>query len=292
MIQFRKLLHEDYDDILDISKDIWDGTDYLPAVYHKWVDDKGIFLGGIDVEKEKVVAVGKLSVLSDGSGWLEGLRVHINYRGLKLGKRMTEEILSRAIKALEEGAINKVAFATHIGNVESINMMEKLNFKVVEAQVLAIKNISKVAPNLTKDSFVIEPWDISYEEFVNHTYMKRRNGLLPLAFVFEQVNNELFESLKANNCFVKINGHEGLFKYKGEPNFIAMEDNFEGLNTFMDYYLLSYKDKGVQEIYTPIYQEDKELIESLKAAGYISCADWETDYFYYVHAEDAERGHD
>jgi len=282
MIEFRKLTHEDYEDIVDIAKDIWEGGDYLPSVFHKWVDDKGIFLGGIDVEKNKVVAVGKMSILLDGSGWLEGLRVHINYRGLKLGKKITEELLKMAVKALEEGSINKIAFATHIGNVESKTMMEKIGFKLKEAQVLAIKNLGKVEPQLSIESFNIEPWNISFEEFTNHPYIKRRNGLLPLAFVFEKVNYKVYENLKVNNCFVKINGHKGLFKYKGEPNFVAMDDTFEGINTFMDYYLLSYKDEGVEEIFTPILYEDQQLIEKLKIAGYTSWSDWKKDYLYYI----------
>jgi len=282
MIEFRKLVHEDYEDIVDIAKGIWGGNDYLPAVFHKWVDDKGIFLGGVDAEKGKVVAVGKMSILTDGSGWLEGLRVHIDYRGLKLGRRITEELLERAEKALEEGNIKKIAFATHIGNVESKTMMEKLNFQLKETQVLAIKNISKVELGVNVESFKVEPWEISYEEFINHPYIKRRNSLLPLAFVFEEVNNELYENLKVSNSFVKINGHCGLFKLKGEPNFIAMDDTFEGINTFMDYYLLSYKGIGIEEIFTPIHQQDKELIESLKNAGYVSWSDWQPDYLYYV----------
>lgn len=282
MIVFRKLTHDDYEDIVDISKDIWEGGDYLPSVFHKWVDDKGIFLGGVDIDNHKVVAVAKLSILYDGSGWLEGLRVHINYRGLKLGMRTTQEILIRATKALENGIINKIAFATHINNIESKTMMEKLNFKIVETQVLAIKNISSLGSNINIDDFHIELWDITFEEFRDHPYIKRRNGLLPLAFVFEEVTYELYESLKANNSFVKINGHYGLFKYKGEANFIAMEDTFEGINSFMNYYLLKYEKSGAKEIFTPICPKDMDLIENLKSSGYTSWSDWQPDYLYYI----------
>ena len=282
MIVFRKLTHEDYEDIVDISKDIWDGGDYLPSVFHKWVDDKGFFLGGVDIENNKVVAVAKLSILYDGSGWLEGLRVHKNYRGQKLGKRITEEILKRATEALENGLINKIAFATHITNIESKTMMEKLNFKLKETQVLAIKNILNIESNIKIEDFHLESWDVTFEEFKNHPYLKSRNGVLPLAFVFEEVTQKLYESLKENNSFVKINGHYGLFKYKGEASFIAMEDTYDGINTFMDYYLLRYKEKGTEEIFTPVCPEDKSLLEKLKSAGYTSWSDWKPDYLYYV----------
>lgn len=282
MIEFRKLTKEDYEDIVDISKDIWGGGDYLPGVFHKWVEDKGIFLGGVDLDNNKVIAVVKLSILDDGSGWLEGLRVHINFRGKKLGKKITEEILIRSREELKKGTINKIAFATHITNIESKTMMEKLNFKIQEAQVLAIKNISSVDCNISVGDFVLEPWNISYEEFKNHPYIKKRNGLLALAFVFEEVTEKLYENLKRNDSFIKVNGHTGIFKYKGEPNFISMEDTFEGINTLMDYYLLNYKAKGVEEIFTPICTEDKTLMEKLKVQGYTSWADWQPDYLYYI----------
>lgn len=282
MIVFRKLTHEDYEDIVDISKDIWEGGDYLPSVFHKWVDDKGIFLGGVDIDNNKVVAVAKLSILYDGSGWMEGLRVHKNYRGQKLAKRATEELLKRANEALENGVINKVALATHITNIESRTMMEKLNFKLKETQILVIKSISSLDPDINIEDFHIEPWNITFEEFKNHHYIKRRNGLLPLAFVFEEVTLELYESLKANNSFVKINGHYGLFKYKGEANFIAMEDTYDAINTFMDYYLLSYKSSGAKEISTPVCPQDEALIEKLKSVGYTSWANWKPDCLYYI----------
>lgn len=282
MIVFRRLTHDDYEDIIDISKDIWEGGDYLPSVFHKWVDDKGIFLGGVDMDNNKVVAVAKLSILYDGSGWLEGLRVHTNYRGVKLGKRITEEIMKKATEALANGFINKIAFATHINNIESKTMMEKLNFKLKETQVLAIKNISAVDSNINIEEFHIEPWDISYEEFKNHPYIKKRSGLLPLAFIFEEVTYELYESLKTNDSFVKINNHYGLFKYKGEVNFIAMEDTIEGINAFMDYYLLKYGKSGAKEIFTPICPKDEELIGKLKSSRYTSWSNWEPDYLYYI----------
>ena len=285
MIEFRRLTHEDYEDILDISKDIWEGNDYLPKVFHTWVDDKGIFLGAIDVERDKVVALAKLSLLGDGTGWLEGLRVHIDYRGQKLAKSITEKLLEQAKQSLHKGNMNRIAFSTYIDNIESRTMMEKLNFHIVQAHTLAIKNVSALLPSITERDFTVEPWDISYEDFKNHEYFKKRNGLLPLAFVFQEITHELYNELKKSHCFIKIEGHIGIFKYKGEPNFLAMEDTYNAVDTFMNYYLLKYKDEGIDEIYTPLLTEDKLLIGRLKASGYYSWSDWQPDYLYYVYKE-------
>lgn len=283
MIELRRLTNEDYEDILDISKGIWGGTDYLPRIFHKWVEDKGIFLGAVDKEKNKVIAVAKLSVLYDGSGWLEGLRVHKDYRGQKIGKKISSELLDMAKKELEEGKINKIAFATHISNEESKTMMEKMNFKIKEAQMFMLKKMNKLEAGISLESFNVEPWDISFEEFESHPYFVKRKGQLSLAFVFEEVTEKLFEDLKEHNCFVKVNGHGGLYKYKGEPYFVAMEDNAEAINAFMDHYLLKFKDKGIKEILTPVLPEDRDLISGLEKLGYEQWGDGKPDYLYYVY---------
>jgi hypothetical protein len=51
----RLLEHEDYNDICEISKNIWDGQDYLPGVYHEWVDSPGLFVGIEDIVKKYVI---------------------------------------------------------------------------------------------------------------------------------------------------------------------------------------------------------------------------------------------
>lgn len=282
MIVFRKLTHEDYDDIVDISKNIWGGGDYLPMVFHKWVDDKGFFLGAVDSDKNKVVAVDKFSILPDGTGWLEGLRVHIDYRGQKIGRDIAEETLRMAKELLKEGKVNKLAFATHISNIESKTMMEKRNFVVEEVQILATRETQSLDSSLSLNNFKIEPWGISYEQFKHIPYLKRRNGLLPLAFVFQEVTEELYEQIKEEEGFIKINGHPGIFKYKGEPNFVAVEDTFEGIDTFMNYSLLKYGNE-VKEVYTPVLTEDIELIKKLKENNYTSWYQWQPDYLYYIY---------
>ena len=131
MIIYRKLVHEDYDDIADICKDIWGGTDYLPEIFHKWVDDKGLFLGAVDTDTGKVIGTDKYSVLYDGTGWLEGLRIHKDYRGQGIGKEIAIRTYRKTLEDLRSGRINKIAFSTHISSVESISLMKKLGLQMV-----------------------------------------------------------------------------------------------------------------------------------------------------------------
>lgn len=283
MIEFRRLTHEDYEDICDISMDIWGGTDYLPKVFHKWVDDDGFFLGAIENTNNKVIGVAKLSILPDKSAWLEGLRVHKQYRGLKIAREISETLLNIAKDYLKEGKVKKIAFATHIENIESITLMNKLNFKLTEHHYVFYKEYTYLDSKYTISDFSIEPWNLTYEEFIKLPYLNKRNGYLDLAFIFQEPTIELFNDLKTAGAFITINGCNGIFKIKGEPNFSAVDETYEAINTFMNYFLLKYKNSNFSCPVTTITEKDEYILQRLKNENYGSWSDWQVDYLYYVY---------
>lgn len=283
MIIVRDLQHEDYSDVLEICKDIWDGTDYLPQLFHGWVDDKtGIFVGAVDTATNKVIGTDKYTVFADGTGWLEGMRVHKDYRGRKIGKLLTDYVVAHAKAELQGGKVNKVAFSTHASAIESVNMMKKLNFQIEQKHILARKDFENLDPSLNRSDFVVKPWDVTYEEFINLPFIKRRKNLFHIAFIFQRPTIQLFNYLKDRNCFVQINNYKGIYLYKGEPHFITAEESFQAINTFMNYYLLTLKDHSNGSPLFSVLEEDTALIEKLKAANYSTWTDWQSDYFYFV----------
>ena len=283
MIEYRKLAHEDYDDILDICKDIWGGTDYLPEIFHKWVDDKGLFLGAVDTDANKVIGTDKYSVLYDGSGWLEGLRTHTDYRGRGIGKELALRTFNKALEDLGSGRINKIAFSTSALSVESISLMTKLGFKLKQEYKFIWKEYSDADNSLSIGDFAAESWKPSYDEFANLPYIKRRDGILPFVFLFQKPTPELYEELLKEKCFVSINGHKGLFKLKGDPHFIVFDESFEGINTFMNYYLLTLAGKCPVPPLVSVMPADTELIEALNAAGFGMMDPSTCDYLYYIY---------
>ncbi|ERI95043.1 acetyltransferase, GNAT family [Clostridiales bacterium oral taxon 876 str. F0540] len=283
MIELRKLTTEDYDDIVDISKSIWEGSDYLPKLFHKWVNDEGCFLGAVDTEKNKVIGVGKFSILHDNTGWLEGLRTHVDYRGKKIARLISEKLIKISKLYLQEGKINKIGFATYIDSVESITLMQKLGFKLEEKLYLINKEYDNLDPKLSLYDFKVEPWKLTYEDFLNLDYIKKRNGLLDLAFVFQKPTLELYNELVQNEGFVIINGYKGIIKLKSEAYFAVEGDDFDGINTFMNYCLLKYKNTGLSAPLTTFTEQDKTLILKLKQSGFISWSNWQQDYLYFLY---------
>ncbi|HWR62341.1 MAG TPA: GNAT family N-acetyltransferase [Clostridia bacterium] len=283
MIEYRKLSHEDYPDIADLCKDIWNGTDYLPELFHKWVDDKGLFVGAVDTDTNKVIGTDKYSVLYDGTGWLEGLRTHKDYRGRGIGRELALKAFEKARKDLQAGLIDKIAFSTHISSVESITMMKQLGFRLEQEHIFIQKDYSAADKTLDINSFSIESWSPSYEEFISLDYLKRRNDLLPFVFYFQKPTPELYSELLEEGCFLSINGHRGLFKLKGEPHFTVFDESLEGINAFMNYYLLLLAGKCASPPMTSVLPEDTALIDSLKACGYGALEPWVPDYLYFTY---------
>ena len=110
----RPAARSDREAVFEISATVWDGHDYLPKVWDIWLQeskDQGFLLVG-EVD-EKVVAVQHTAIQPMGVAWMEGIRVHPDYRQ----RGFAAELLRRALRdrsrswlhtsALLDGAIER-----------------------------------------------------------------------------------------------------------------------------------------------------------------------------------------
>ena len=97
---YRRATHDDYDDVAAFTSDTWsdrDGSDYIPDVYHDWieVDDPDAqdrqFTCVADVDG-RVVSVAQVVALSEYEAWCQGMRTAPAYRGAGIGKELTHEL--------------------------------------------------------------------------------------------------------------------------------------------------------------------------------------------------------
>lgn len=143
-MNYKVLTYEDYDDILDISKNIWEGKDYIPKIFHKWVDAKeGCFLG---LEKDnKIVAFWKYTILPDRQGWIEGLRVQIEYRGQQLAHAIIDMLFNIAREDLRNGKTTNIGICTQKDTKASIKCLKlkTLNLFKVVLYVLKVMRVLK-----------------------------------------------------------------------------------------------------------------------------------------------------
>ena len=109
-IKIRQLSHHDIPQIQGISKDIWEGDDYIPDVIDKWLNDPnghpfGLFHElnpKVDADQKlsepELIAFGRVKFLNPQRAWLEGGRVKARYQKQGIGKILTEYAMNYAIQ--------------------------------------------------------------------------------------------------------------------------------------------------------------------------------------------------
>jgi GNAT superfamily N-acetyltransferase len=96
----RPALPKDTPQVLELTRTIWDGEDYVPMVWGEWMEDtRGLLAvaewGG------RVVGTGKLSLFSPQDVWLEGLRVHPDYEGRGIASHMHDYLINTWLRTGE-----------------------------------------------------------------------------------------------------------------------------------------------------------------------------------------------
>ncbi|MFC4248658.1 GNAT family N-acetyltransferase [Natribaculum luteum] len=93
-IEIRRATHDDYEGIAAFTSDLWAdrGGDYLPSVYHDWLEDEDddrrkTFLAEADGE---VAGLSQAVVLSPDEAWFQGMRVNPDFRRRGVSQRLNE----------------------------------------------------------------------------------------------------------------------------------------------------------------------------------------------------------
>lgn len=123
----RRLQNSDRGDIMEISRHIWEGHDYISSVVDQWLQDPNSHFYGIEVEGH-VVAVGNFRLLEDGrTGWMEGLRVHPEHRG----KGFANEITRFLVRKAEDLGVQRLRYTTSTENAASLKLANMAGFSKI-----------------------------------------------------------------------------------------------------------------------------------------------------------------
>jgi len=87
----RPALPSDRADVLEFTKFIWDGHDYIRYVWDEWFNDPDGILAAA-LYGGHCVGIAKVSLSAPGQWWFQGLRVDPNYQGLKIGSHLHEYV--------------------------------------------------------------------------------------------------------------------------------------------------------------------------------------------------------
>ncbi|MCW4052010.1 MAG: GNAT family N-acetyltransferase [Candidatus Bathyarchaeota archaeon] len=122
--KIRMVQESDVEDVLEISRHVWEGHDYLPYVIRVWLNDPNSHIYGIEVDSH-IVGLGNLRLVEKGqTGWMEGLRIHPDYRGKGLANKLTKHIISEA----RHLKVQRLRYTTAVDNLASLQLAEKTGF--------------------------------------------------------------------------------------------------------------------------------------------------------------------
>ena len=112
----------DRERVVELTRDIWDGHDYVPRVFDDWVSDAGAAFQAIEMDGT-VVGLQRLRPYAKGLIWYEGLRVASTHRRQGVGRAM----LRSAIAEAREQNFREIRLAT--GNPAAAKLFEEFDFK-------------------------------------------------------------------------------------------------------------------------------------------------------------------
>ncbi len=104
-----------------ITQDLWEGHDYVPQMWDEWLADPYGALLVAEYESQ-VVGLGKLSRQSEQDWWLQGLRVHPEYRGRGVAAQLHQALMAE----WERAGSGAVRLITHRPQVQ--HLCQQLGF--------------------------------------------------------------------------------------------------------------------------------------------------------------------
>lgn len=281
MTYFRVLTNEHYDKVKDLCKNIWDGNDYIPQIYHKWVAEKeGCFMGLF--EEDTLVGLGKYTILMDRQGWLEGLRIHPEYRGHGYANLISDNLLNIAKEDLKNNKIINIGMCTHKDTTASIHMMTNRGFTLEQSCMLVFKNIKSLQQTtISLDKFDVKIWDISYKDLIELDYFKKFNNKIVHGFTYINLCENVYNDLVSNSNLVTINGYKAIVKSKGDfASIMCIDESIDSINTISDYCLLKY---NCNEIDVCITNPTISLVEELKTNDFECLDEFVNDCLYFTY---------
>ncbi len=196
-LEVRQVRMDDRERLAEMTRDIWEGHDYMMEVFEEWVkDEEGIFLG---LEREgRLAAVGRVDPYGKDEGWCEGLRVAEEFRGEGLAQILTDHVFKEASRR----ELKTLRLSTHVRNEDSIHIIKKYGFtKDGEYRILNKEVPEEVKENFARIKQVKNMEEIEHIVF-NSRWYRLWNGYISYGWVFRPLTEtEIEKQLDEGNVF-------------------------------------------------------------------------------------------
>jgi ribosomal protein S18 acetylase RimI-like enzyme len=125
-IEIRRAREVDKEPLMEFIKHVWGGHDYIPYVWDSWIADRRAKMFVLLADGRQV-GMNRMRQLPDGSVWMEGVRVHPDYRGKGLAGMLGEN----SMKVGRKGGATVFRLTSNARNRAAHRQVAKLGFREI-----------------------------------------------------------------------------------------------------------------------------------------------------------------
>ena len=186
----------DYEDIIEISKHIWNGEDYLPQLINYYLEDPHCEPYVLE-EDGKVVSVVNVNYFTPNFVWLEAMRTHPDYRNKGIATKLNKYIFQESIKS----GVKELWLSTSKDNKATAKMLSKAGFEeVILLKVWGFKDDNYDDKAVSENKGLIGPILANIEFIENHISQE----IIELSSLWRNVTeiSEIKQNLSPNFSFL------------------------------------------------------------------------------------------
>lgn len=263
----RPLRQDDIEDVLAISKQIWHGHDYVPGVIEDWLKDPNSYTIGVVVDGT-LIGISNLRLIENGkTGWMEGLRVHPDYRGKGYANLLTDGLVEHAISV----GVPRLRYTTVVENKASMALASRAGLEEVFRMIVFWAEI----PGSIDERQSIAIDQVSAEEIIES--MDEYAGIMPAPIIIydwkaKDLTAESLRELGEERSFWETKIDTGRALSFGGHRYEESEDawsctvysNDEELaEAHMLHHLRIAKSKGLTTVVVILNRKFQQLVEEL-----------------------------
>ncbi len=263
----RPLRQDDIDDVLAISKHIWHGHDYVPGVIETWLKNSDSYTIGVEVDGN-LVGISNLRSIENGkTGWMEGLRVHPDYRGQGYANLLTDGLVEHAISV----GVPRLRYTTVVENKASMALAKRAGLEEVFRMIVFWAD----PPDSVDQREDIDIARVSVDELIES--MDAYTGIMPGPIIIydwkaKDLTAEVLKELGEERSFWQTKSDRGRALSFGGHRYEESEDAWsctiysnddEVAEAHMLHHARIAKSKGLKNIVIILNRKFQQLIEDL-----------------------------
>jgi GNAT superfamily N-acetyltransferase len=147
-VRVRPATERDTAAMLAITRDVWEGHDYVPYVWQEWLTDARGYLSVAEIERT-VLGLMHIAVQDDGTAWAEGIRVRDDVQARGIGGALLQD----GIAWVRAAGLPRLRLSTYGANPSSNRLARKAGL----VEVARFRALSCTAPAAASHAPTVRP---------------------------------------------------------------------------------------------------------------------------------------